>query len=68
MSHEYKFKYDPVNQSKVNEILSKYKGQEVLEYIIDLYKLIDYQKELILNQNRQLIALKHTEAWKHYER
>jgi hypothetical protein len=68
MSQKYKFKYDPVNPSLVNEILIQYKDQDVLEYIIDLYKLIDYQKELITNQEKQLVALKHTEAWKHYEK
>lgn len=68
MSREYKLKYDPVNESKVNEILSRYKGHEILDYIIDLYNLIDYQKDIINKQERQIIALKHIEAWKHYEK
>lgn len=68
MSWDGTFKYEPVNSSKVNEILETYKGQPVLDYIIELYKLIDYQKDLINKQEKQLIALKHIDAWKHYDK
>lgn len=68
MSWDGTLKYDPVNSSKVNEILTEYKGQSVLGYIIELYKLIEYQRDLINKQERQLISLKHTEAWKHYDK
>lgn len=68
MSWDGTFKYDPVNPSRVNEILTQYKGQPVLDYIIELYRLIDYQKDRILNQEKQIIALKHIEAWKHYDK
>jgi hypothetical protein len=68
MSWDGTFKYEPMNQSKVNEILSEYKGQPVLDYIIELYKLIKYQKDLINKQEKQLIALKHIDAWKHYDK
>lgn len=61
-------KYEPMNLSKVNAILIRYKGQPVLDYILELYKLIEYQKQRIFEQEKQLIALKHTEAWKHYEK
>lgn len=61
-------KYEPMNLSKVNTILIRYKGQPVLDYILELYKLIEYQKQRIFEQEKQLIALKHTEAWKHYEK
>lgn len=61
-------KYDPVSQTKVNEILTKYKNDPLLDYINDLYNLIEYQRQLITNQEKKLIALKHTEAWKHYDK
>ena len=68
MSLDGTFKYDPVNQSKVNEILSQYKGQPILDYIIELYKLIEYQRNLINQQERKIIGFKHLEAWKHYDK
>lgn len=68
MSWDGTFKYEPVNESRVNEILHKYKGQPVLDYIIELYRLIEYQRQLINQQEKQLIALKHSEAWKHYDK
>lgn len=61
-------KYDPVNSSKVNSIINEYKNQPILEYIIELYKLIEYQRNIITKQEKQLIALKHIDAWKHYEK
>lgn len=68
MTWDGTLKYDPINSSKVNEILTTYKGQPVLEHIIELYRLIEYQRDIINKQERQLISLKHTEAWKHYEK
>jgi hypothetical protein len=62
------FKYDPVDISTVNNILTQYKGQPVLDYIIELYKLIEYQRQRLSEQEKQIIALKHTEAWKHYDK
>jgi hypothetical protein len=66
--YDMKLKYEPMDLSKVNAILSKYKGQPVLDYIIELYKLIEYQKQRLNEQEKQIIALKHTEAWKHYDK
>jgi hypothetical protein len=68
MSWDGTFKYDPVDISKVNNILTQYKGQPILEYIIELYKLIEYQRQRLSEQEKQIIALKHTEAWKHYDK
>jgi hypothetical protein len=62
------FKYDPVDISTVNNTLTQYKGQPVLDYIIELYKLIEYQRQRLSEQEKQIIALKHTEAWKHYDK
>lgn len=61
-------KYDPVNQSKINSIINEYKDHPIFPYIMDLYKLIDYQKDIINKQEKQLISLKHIAAWKHYEK
>jgi len=68
MSWNGTFKYDPVDISKVNNILTQYKGQPVLDYIIELYKLIEYQRQRISEQEKQIIAFKHHEAWKHYDK
>jgi hypothetical protein len=68
MSWDGTFKYEPMNESKVNEILTQYKGQPVLDYIIELYRLIEYQRQVITQQEKQIIALKHMDAWKHYEK
>lgn len=68
MSWDGTFKYEPISSSRVDEILQKYKGQPVLDYIIELYKLIEYQKDIINKQEKQLISLKHLQAWKHYDK
>lgn len=68
MSWDGTFKYDPVDISTVNNTLTQYKGQPVLDYIIELYKLIEYQRQRLSDQEKQIIALKHTEAWKHYDK
>jgi hypothetical protein len=68
MTKTNKLKYDPVSTSKVNEILSKYKTHEVLSYIIDLFNLIEYQKHIIFEQEKQIIAFKHQKAWHHYDK
>lgn len=68
MSWDGTFKYEPMNPSRINEILEEYRGQQVLDYIIELYKLIEYQRELINKQEKQLVALKHIDAWKHYDK
>jgi hypothetical protein len=68
MSWDGTFKYDPVDISTVNNILTQYKGQPVLDYIIELYKLIEYQRQRLSEQEKQIISLKHTEAWKHYDK
>jgi hypothetical protein len=68
MSWDGTLKYEPMNSSRVNEILATYKGQPVLDYIVELYRLIEYQRDRINQQEKQIIALKHLEAWKHYDK
>jgi hypothetical protein len=66
--YDMTLKYEPMNLSKVSIILSQYKGQQVLDYIIELYKLIEYQKKRIFEQEKEIIALRHEKAWKHYDK
>jgi len=66
--YDMTLKYEPMDLSKVNTILTKYKGQPVLDYIIELYKLIEYQKQRIFQQEKEIIALRHEQAWKHYDK
>jgi hypothetical protein len=66
--YDMTLKYSPMDSSRINNILTQYKGQQVLDYIIELYNLIEYQKQRLMEQEKQLIALKHTEAWKHYDK
>ena len=66
--YDMTLKYSPMDSSRVNNILTQYKGQQILDYIIELYNLIEYQKQRLMEQEKQLISLKHTEAWKHYDK
>lgn len=61
-------KYDPVNSSTVNKIVSQYKRDEILDYIKQLWSLIDYQRKIISQQTQQIVAFKHKEAWKRYDK
>lgn len=61
-------KYDPVNPSKVDEILTKYKNNEIVSYIVDLYNLIEYQRKVIADQNKTIVSYRHKMAWEHYDK
>ena len=67
-SYDMTLKYKPMDLSTVNEILTKYKNDPVLDYIKDLYNLIDYQSKVIWQQRKEIIAIKHKEAWKRYDK
>jgi len=62
------FKYEPMSTSTVNKILIQYRHDEVLDYIKQLWNLIDYQKKLLNEQTQKIVALKHKEAWKTYDK
>lgn len=62
-----KLKYEPMDSSKVNQVLIQYKHDEVLNYIKELWNLIDYQRKLISDYNKEIVAFKHKEAWKRYD-
>jgi len=61
-------KYEPMSSSTVNTILTKYKDHECLEYIKELWNLIDYQRKTILEQTKTIVAIKHKVAWKRYDK
>lgn len=61
-------KYAPVSLEKVNSILAVHKDNILLDYIKELYSLIEYQRLRIQEQEQTIIALKHKAAWKHYDR
>ena len=42
--------------------------QEIREHIDDLYKLIEHQMLQQMRQEKQMIAVKHIEAWKRYDK
>jgi len=66
--YDMTLKYEPMNSSKISDILTRYKNEPVLDYIKDLWKLIDYQKQEIWKQRKEIISVKHKIAWKHYDK
>lgn len=61
-------KYEPMSSSIINKILIQYKNEEVLDYIKELWNLIDYQRKLITEQNKKIVAFKHQTAWVRYDK
>lgn len=68
MSWDGKFKYEPMSPERVKLIMDAYKHEQVYDYILELYELINYQKEMINQQRVEIIALKHKESWKRYDK
>lgn len=66
--YDMTLKYEPMSESYVNKILIQYKHDEILDYIKQLWKLIDYQKQIIWQQRKEIIAIKHKEVWKRYDK
>jgi hypothetical protein len=66
--YDMTLKYEPMNSSNIDKILTQYKKEPVLDYIKELWKLIDYQKQEIWKQRKEIIAVKHKIAWKHYDK
>ena len=80
MSEQYKqyskkdklsLKYSPVQQEVKQHISQVLDGmgscQEVREHIDDLYKLIEHQMLKQIKQEKDIIAVKHMEAWERYD-
>jgi hypothetical protein len=60
-------KYYCMRPDKVNEILSQYKNTPVIEYIKELWNLIDYQKKINEKDKKEVIAMKHKLSWSLYD-
>lgn len=67
MSWDGKFKYEPMSPDKVKTIMDAYQHEQVYDYIMELYELIHYQKDMINKQRVEIVSLKHKEAWKRYD-
>jgi hypothetical protein len=67
MSQVNPLRYEPMSPDKVKLILEAYKHEQIYEYILELYDLINYQKDIIKQQRIENIGLKHKQAWKHYD-
>jgi hypothetical protein len=68
MSWDGNFKYEPMNPSKVKSIMEAYKHEQIYDYIMELYELINYQKKTINEQRVEIIGLRHKESWKRYDK
>lgn len=66
--YDMRLKYEPMNPVIVNDILTRYKNHPSLDYIKELYKIIDYQKQIIWEQRKEIIAIKHKQAWQRYDK
>jgi len=61
--------YQPEVRQRISEVLDGMSNcHEVRGHIDDLYKLIEYQMIHQLKQESQMIAVKHMEAWKRYNK
>ena len=61
-------KYEPMSSATINKILTQYKHDEVLNYIKELWNLVDYQKKILNEQTKQIVAMKHKIAWQRYDK
>lgn len=67
MSWDGNFKYEPMRPSKVQQIMELYRNEQIYDYIMELYELINYQKEMINEQRIEIISLKHKQSWQTYD-
>lgn len=61
-------KFYCMRQEKINEILSQHKENPLLEYVKELWNLIDYINKRNEKDRVALIALKHKTAWSQYDK
>ena len=61
-------KFYCVKQEKIHDILSQYKDNPLLDYVKELWSLIDYINQRNEKDRLALIALKHKKAWSHYDK
>lgn len=61
-------KFYCVRREKVHDILSQHKDNPLLEYVKELWSLIDYINDRNEKDRVALIALKHKYAWRMYDK
>lgn len=61
-------KYEPMSETNINRILTQYKHDDILNYIKQLWDLIDYQRKTMMELNKQLVAYRHKIAWNKYNK
>lgn len=66
MRERLEHKYDCLN--KIETVTQNCKDNDVINLIIDLRELIFYQMHEIRDQRIEIIAMKHENAWKHYDK
>lgn len=50
------------------DIVTKCKDDDIAKYLIELRDLITYQMKIIHDQRMEIVAIKHKDAWKHYDK
>lgn len=61
-------KFYCINPDKIYDIRQSYKNDPVLEYIEQLWNLIEWINKRNEKDRVSLIALKHKKAWSHYDK
>jgi len=61
-------KFYCMRTDKINEILTKHKDNPLLDYVKDLWTLIDTIEKNRDYDQRQLVACRHKLAWKMYDK
>jgi myo-inositol catabolism protein IolC len=67
MKENYKPRFDVIRNS-IPEIIDTCEDENIRSFIKELYDLIVYQKDVIKQQTIQIVAMKHQEAWKRYDK
>lgn len=61
-------KFYCMRQKKIHDVLTQYKENPLLDYVKELWNLIDYINQRNEKDRIALIALKHKKAWSHYDK
>jgi DUF438 domain-containing protein len=57
-----------MREDKVNKILTKYKDNPLLDYVKELWNLVDWLNHRNDKDMKAYTALKHKKAWSHYDK
>lgn len=57
-----------VRQDKINDILTRYKDNPLLDYVKDLWNLIDTIEKNRESDMKELTSCRHKLAWKMYDK